>query len=372
MPAAAPAQSASDLNLQVHGYVTQGFLYTSTNNIFTTDSSDGSPAWNNAVVNLSAQLSSKLHFAVQSRYYILGNFGNKVVMDWAAIDYKASDSFGIRVGKVKTPWGLFNETQDIDPSYSWVLLPQSIYPTTSSNSILAHYGGVIYGTVNLGEKMGKLDYRTWGGEGAYTADDGYFVTQAEAGYNLPAGIEGILFGGAIHWKTPLPGLMIGASALKDNRWTAVFTANSGALTGTYTLPANTQPNYFAIYQKDKLMVAYEYSRSWENTLTQFPGTPTSSLRNDDRGWYGMASYKVTPKLTAGFYESQNVDRQSLLGSSRYQKDFAASGSYDFNEFLYAKAELHFISGTGLGYDTTLNPDLQPNTRLAAFKLGASF
>ena len=47
----ASAQSLEDLNIQIHGYATQGFLYTTNNNIFTTSSSDGSPAWTEAVVN---------------------------------------------------------------------------------------------------------------------------------------------------------------------------------------------------------------------------------------------------------------------------------------------------------------------------------
>jgi|HubBroStandDraft_6_1064221.scaffolds.fasta_scaffold304725_2 hypothetical protein len=368
--AAASAQSASDLNLQVHGYATQGFLYTNQNNIFTTDSSDGSAAWTDAVVNIGAQLAPKLHFAAQGRFYLLGQYGNTIIMDWAAIDYKASDRFGVRVGKVKTPWGLFNETQDIDPSYIWVLLPQSIYPTTSSNSILAHYGAVVYGTVKLGEKFGKLEYRGWGGEGVYGADDGYFVDQAEAGFDLPNGIQGVLYGAALHWKTPLPGLMVGLSDLKANRWSAAYTG--GTLTGTQTLSANSQPNYFVIYQKDKFMVAGEYSRNWTDAVTQFPGVPTSSVRNDDRGWYLMATYKVTPKMTAGFYESQNSDHQAPLGSGRYQKEFVLSGRYDFNEFLYLKAEQHWIQGTGLGFDGNLNSNLQPNTLLTALKLGVTF
>ena len=37
------AQSLDDLNIQIHGYATQGFLYTTQNNIFTTSSNNGSP-----------------------------------------------------------------------------------------------------------------------------------------------------------------------------------------------------------------------------------------------------------------------------------------------------------------------------------------
>jgi len=366
------AQSLDDLNIQIHGYATQGFLYTTQNNIFTTTSSDGSPAWTEAVVNIGAQPAAALHFTVQGRYFLLGNYGNTLTLDYATADYKGSDNWGVRVGKVKTPWGLFNEIQDIDPSYLWALLPQGIYPLSSRNSILTHYGGVVYGSVKLPPKFGKLEYRGYGGEGIYAGDDGYFVNQAEAGFQLPNGIRGTLYGAAIHWKTPLPGLMVGASDLKDNQWNATYTASAGALIGTETLAANSQPNYFAQYEKDKLMVAYEYSRNWGNALTQLPGIPNSLVRNDDRSWYGMASYKLAKKLTVGVYDSQNSDHQAPLGSARYQKDWAISGRYDFGEFLYAKAEQHFIQGTGLSYDTTLNPDLQPNTRLTILKIGVNF
>jgi len=66
------AQSMDDLNLQVHGYAAQGFLYTTHNNIFYADSSDGSPAWTEAVVNLTAQPAPKLRVGVQARYFLLG------------------------------------------------------------------------------------------------------------------------------------------------------------------------------------------------------------------------------------------------------------------------------------------------------------
>ena len=214
----ASAQSLDDLNIQIHGYATQGFLYTTNNNIFTTSSSNGSPAWTEAVVNIGAQPIPKLRIGVQARYFLLGNFGNAITLDWAAADYKANDKFGVRFGKVKTPSGLFNETQDIDPSYIWSLLPQGVYPITSRNSVLAHYGGVVYGSFKLGPSLGKLEYRGWGGERVIGSDDGYFVSQRETGLNLPNGLSGVTLGGALHWMTPISGLMIGASDGKDMMW----------------------------------------------------------------------------------------------------------------------------------------------------------
>jgi hypothetical protein len=366
------AQSMEDLNIQIHGYATQGFLYTTQNNIFTTNSSDGSPAWTEAVISLSSEPMPKLRLAVQTRYFLLGNYGNDISIDFAMVDYKANDWFGLRFGKVKTPWGLFNEIQDIDPSYLWALLPEGIYPIDSRSSFLAHYGGVVYGKVALSKKLGKLEYRAFGGEGIYSPKDGYFVAQAEGGFNLPNNIQGPLYGGALHWKTPIPGLMVGASALKDNTWSALYTANGGATAGTETLLANTQPNYFASFEQNKLLVAFEYERSWGHQLVQFPGTPDSYARNDDRSWYGMASYKVTPKLTAGVYESQNADHQAPVTSDRHYNERVVSGRYDFSGFLYAKAEEHFITGTGLAFDDNLNSNLQPNSKLTVLKVGVSF
>lgn len=366
------AQSLEDLNIQVHGYATQGFLYTTSNNIFTTKSSDGSPAWTDAVINIGAQPTPKLRIAFQARYFLLGNYGNAITLDWAAADYKANDRLGARFGKVKTPIGLFNEIQDIDPAYLWALLPESVYPIDNRASYLTHYGGVVYGTIALNRTFGKFEYRAFGGEGLYNEKDGYFIAQAEAGFNLPNAIKGPLYGGALHWRTPLSGLMVGTSALKDNTWSAAYTGNSGATAGTETLFANTQPNFFAIYEKNKIMVASEYSRNWNNQLVQFPATPDAYSRSDDRGWYVMASYKVTQKFTAGSYRSENADHQAPISSNRHYNEWVVSGRYDFSSFLYVKAEEHFINGTGLAYDSDLNPNLQPTSKLTALKVGVSF
>jgi hypothetical protein len=371
------AQSLDDLNIQIHGYATQGFIYTDHNNLFSMDTSDGSPAWTEAVLNVTAQPEAKLRIGVQARYYLLGSFGNAIVLDWASADYKVNDRFGVRFGKVKTPWGLFNEIQDIDPAYVWALLPQGVYPLSDRNSYLAHYGGIVYGTLDL-EKFGKLEYRGFGGEGYYPSNDGYYVAQAETGYSLPNDIHGPLYGGAIRWKTPLKGLMMGASELTDAKWNAAQTYNNGKSTvqGSYTLPANSQPNYFAMYEHNKLMVAFEYERSWGDEINTFPTAPADSysLRNDDRSEYEMVTYKITQKLTLGAYDSQNSDHQAPLNAQRYSKDWTFSARYDFNQFLYAKAEQHFIDGDGLtqNFDPNLNTDLKPKTRLTALKIGVSF
>ena len=377
--AAAAAQSLDDLNIQIHGYATQGFLYTTQNNIFTTSSSNGSPAWTEAVLNVTAQPIPKLRIGVQARYFLLGNFGNAITLDWAAADYKANDKFGVRFGKVKTPSGLFNEVQDIDPSYMWSLLPQGIYPITSRNSILSHYGGVVYGTLNL-QKAGKVEYRGWGGERVIAGNDGYFLSAGETGTSFPNGYKGIIYGAALHWRTPLPGLMLGASLLHSNaniNPLILAVPGFGTFNATADGDASGTPQYFGKFEKSKFMIAGEYIRQEVHVSTVVPEVFTEVGRQDTRSWYGMATYKLTDKLTAGAYDTQYIDKAVTdvinSGTNRYSKDWVLSGRYDFNQYLYAKAEQHFIDGTAIVYDMDLNPGgIKPTTKLTILKIGVSF
>lgn len=365
------SQSLDDLNIQIHGYATQGFLYTTNNNLLTTNSSNGSPSWDEAVVNISAQPMSKLRVSVQGRYFVLGNYGNAITLDYAMADYKANDYLGVRFGKVKTPSGLFNENQDIDPSYQWGLLPQSIYPIASRNSLLSHFGGVAYGSVSAGKSLGRFDYRVWAGQLVLGKDDGYFTEQNEAGLTHPNGASLPTVGGTLRWHTPLPGLLVGA-ALEKNTATSQFIQITNGPSGRQNLGAISKPHIFAQYEKNRLMVAGEYQRLPVSVNVVVAGFSTPQ-KLDFRSWYGMATYKVTDKLSAGVYHSQQIDRQAALGAARYSKDWAISGRYDFNQFIYAKAEQHFIKGTAIGYDTDMNPGgLKPNTKLTILKVGVSF
>jgi hypothetical protein len=372
------AQSLDDLNIQIHGYATQGFLYTNQNNMLTTTSSDGSPAWSESVVNVGATPMAKLRVGVQARYFLLGSYGNNITLDWAMADYKANEFFGVRVGKVKTPSGLLNETQDIDPSYMFALLPQGVYSIASRNSMLAEYGGVAYGTVKLNQ-LGKLEYRGWGGVRAITADDGNFLAAKEAGTTLPYGMSGTAIGAAIHWRTPINGLMIGASdnhnALKSAPIVSTPTTGASQTTtnGTLSVAPFSQVYLFSKYEKSKLMVAGEFLKADPKQITALTGKATTTAKTDTYSWYGMATYKVTDKLTAGTYYMQDFNRAAALGPKRYSKDWTISGRYDFNQFLYVKAEEHIIAGTVVGFDTNKNlGGLKTNTKLTILKLGVSF
>jgi hypothetical protein len=368
------AQSLDDLNIQIHGYATQGFLYSNANNFFTTSSTNGSPAWVEAVVNLSAQPIPKLRVGVQGRYFLLGNLGNAISLDWAAADFKVDEKLGIRFGKVKTPLGQFNEIQDIDPGYQWALLPQSIYPLETRNFQLAHYGGVAYGTLNAGTGVGKFDYRAFGGERVIAGSDGYLLSLTEAGINFPNGVSAAALGGNLKWRTPLSGLEIGSSDSRTNAGNAIV--SDGPYAGTFSSEAFNAVQEYGKYEKSRFMFAGEYKRTptiFLITIALPTGPHVIPQHLDQRGWYGMATYKVTEKFSVGAYDTQLIDHQHALGPARYYKDWTINGHFDFNQYLYAKVEEHFIDGTNLNIDHALNLlGVMPTSKLTVFKLGVSF
>jgi len=322
------------------------------------------------VINVTAKPESRLRVGMQARYFLFGSISNAITLDWAQVDYKVSEYLGFRVGKVKTPTGLLNDIQDIDPVYLWILLPQSVYPIASRNSVLAHYGGVVYGTLSLGESYGKLEYRAYGGARAVSGDDGYLQPFRDEGLTLPNGLAGRVFGGTLRWEAPIRGLTAGATLDSE-----IFTGSivGGPYTGTFSTARFNPTYFFARYERGKAMVAGEYNRIALLSLVQFPGAPPAYTPTDQRAFYVMASYKLAEKLTAGAYYSSSINLQVPVSSARFQKDWAISARYDLNTFLYLKAEQHWIDGTELGYSTSDNlGGLKQNSRMTLLKMGVSF
>jgi hypothetical protein len=185
-------------------------------------------------------------------------------------------------------------------------------------------------------------------------------------------LSGPNFGGALHWKTPLTGLMIGGSDIRKPAWSSELTY--GPLTGTMNTRPFSQWALFGIYEKNKIMVAGEYNKLNPPVTLNFPSASlVIPFPVDNRSWYGMASYKLTGKLTAGVYDSQMINHAVPLSPARDSMDWVVSGRYDFSQFLYAKAEQHFINGTANYYDANMNPGgLKPTTKLTILKVGVSF
>ena len=376
------AQEFSDI--QIHGFATQGFLYSSSNNYLSSNSSSGSLAWTDGVVSLSDQVSDKLRVGVQMHMSQLGEFGGpNLQVDWASGDYRANDKLRFSVGKVKTVVGLFNDTQDVDAAHLWALLPQGVYPIDNKSFDLAHYGADFYGELPLGKQGGTFAYRAYAGYRTLDLQSGYVksidlsLPSFEQSFGLPSALitsapSGKVFGGDVRWQTPLKGLLIGSSASAED-----VQGNAGSV--SFRAARNIVTQQYAKFERGKFMAAFEIKRmpvGFSYTANTTGGPITVPNPVDWRSWYVMTSYRVAEKFQLGTYYSRLVDAgggQNTSRSQNYSKDWTISGRYNFNSHFYAKLEEHFVHGTDIGLYSDSNPNgLKPRSNILAARVGITF
>jgi len=360
--------TAQDLgDIQIHGFATQGFLFSSHNNYLGMNSSAGSLEWTEGAIGVTDPVSDRLRVGMQLHMGEMGRFGGPdVEVDWALGDYKVNDQLGFRAGKIKLPMGLFNDSQDVDSLFLWVLLPQAMYPDDNRDYDLAVLGGELYGSVGLGKHGGRLGYRGYLGESRLDPNGGYVQQLAEYGLTFPSPPAGKDFGGDVRWATPWHGLTVGSSAQSQ-------ALDGSGPQGSLHMPPMLSRAHYAEWRKGKLYVAAEYWRTPINPVLTM-GTATIPVPLDQRAWYPMVSYRLTEKLQVGTYYSHYVDKAAdTTQPANYSKDWVVSGRYDFNEYFYGKIEGHFQHGNGLGYYAGDNPNgLKPNSNMLAARVGFTF
>jgi len=358
--AAAPPASAAELSLpgrlpqlEAHGFVSQGFLATSSNN-YLADSSRGSFEFSELGLNFTLAPADRLRLGVQIFSQDLGPIGNyEAKLDWYYLDYHWQDWLGVRAGRVKLPFGLYNDSSDIDAARTAVLLPQSIYPAQNRNFLLAQTGGELYGYKTLG-RAGGLDYRVYAGTifldlGAQTS------TLTLLDLNVP-----YVAGGRILWNAPLEGLRMGGS-VQFLRLDAHLRPSGSANSVELNVPAILWVAS-AEYVVREWLFAAEYSRWRVRTESSDPSVIPESQTTSERG-YALATYRINSWLQAGGYYSllfPNVDRR--VGPGGRQHDVALTLRFDVNSFWLVKVETHYMHGTA-----ALTPSLNGNQPLSSLK-----
>ncbi len=128
-----PAHSEilSNSNWQIHGFASQAFLK-STGNNFYGDSKEGSTELMETGLNARWQFDSRLYVTGQFFSRDAGATDNgDVNVDFLFIDYKLIEKldsgFGLRLGRIKNNYGLYNDTRDVVFSRPSILMPQAVY-----------------------------------------------------------------------------------------------------------------------------------------------------------------------------------------------------------------------------------------------------
>ena len=334
--------------LQVHGFASQGAIKSTKNNYLVQHATRGSFELTEAAINFTQPLTDRLRMGLQLFTSQIGAVGDfRVEADWYYLDYRFADWLGLRAGRTKVPFGLYNEINEIDAARVPILLPQAVYPLLSRDLLLAETGLELYGYLRLAG-AGGLEYRLYGGT-LYSPPPAAMSGTTVTDFSIP-----YTAGGRLMWETPLEGLRVGGSYLTLRANAAAAITSSDPTMSATTLSQRLVFHLWmasAEYARDDLLLAAEFGR-WKGRLdstTQTPMQPASAglIQETDTRFYGMAAYRVTRWLMPGaYYGGLFHDRVGLMGPQRHQHDVAATLRFDVNAFWIVKVEGHYMLGTG--------------------------
>jgi hypothetical protein len=335
------------LSVDVHAFASQGYILTTNNNYLAHDTRHGSFQFSEIGINFTKDLGDKLRMGLQLFAQDLGPTGNyNAKLDWFYLDYRWKDWLGVRAGRVKIPFGLYNEVNDIDAARVPILLPQSVYPLQTRNFLLAQTGVELYGYARL-HSAGALDYRLYGG--TIFID---LTTPPGSPYQLTDLNVPYVAGGRLLWETPLEGLRFGGS-LQALRLDTTFLASGKSVSVGIPVVLGVGSAEYSVHD---LVLTAEYSR-WYAKYNSRDSTvyPSSSL-DSERG-YVMATYRATHWLQTGVYYSVLFpDIQHRDGRADRQHDLATTLRFDLNAHWLVKLEGHYMMGTA-GLSSPLNDNV---------------
>ncbi len=349
---AASSFAMEEAGIDIHGFVSQGFLKSNEYNYLTHDSKDGSFQYNEMAINFGKSLTDKLRIGVQLFSRDLGDVSNnKVTLDWAFGDYRFQDWMGFRAGRIKLPVGFYNETRDVDFLRTSIVMPQSVYPDLLRDTVIAVNGAGMYGNIAMAG-AGSLDYQILVGQMNVDNDSGFQKYYDSRFKGIGATLNGesdpdISWVGSLRWNTPVDGWALGISAMITDAENHLNVASP-----LYNGPASQEVTYTTFvfsteYLWNDLTLAAEYLNfKTESNILGHEDEVTS------QGYYVSGSYRFSELLSLGLYYSIYYPNKDDKDGDTYahkadawEKDLALTLRFDINEYIVFKLEGHMVDGT---------------------------
>lgn len=167
-PTSAHAEGSESIwdGLQVHGFASQAAIWTSDNRFFG-NSPETSFAFTEIGLNASLPINPRILLSGQLLARRAGDmYDGTPELDYGLADITLASSneqrWGVRVGRVKNPLGIYNETRDVPFTRPGIFLPQVIYYDKIRNLALSTDGLMFYGESYIDQ--GALSLTLGGGQ----------------------------------------------------------------------------------------------------------------------------------------------------------------------------------------------------------------
>jgi hypothetical protein len=313
--AAADQGASAGPKITLDGYLTQAYAI-SDGNQFLGIPQGGTADYRTAAVQMRVDLTAADTFAIKLRHERIGDspaqaFQEDVALDWLFYQHKFGTG-AIKVGRVKIPFGLYNEVRDVGTLLPFYRLPADFYGVGSFVTETVD-GAALAQSFDLGRGW-TLDGDVYGGNFEYLA-----INSEVAGLDKSKARDAV---GAELWiNTPLPALRIGVGGMR-------FKATT---TGVGRQRANIGHASLE-WGLGRLAVHLEYKRQRiEDAKT-------------DSG-YAHAGVRLTDKLSANAQiEFSTLTIKEIPRPIHLDKDRALGLDYAFRRDLLLKVEGHWNRG----------------------------
>jgi len=339
--------------LQIHGFASVTAVKTSANRFF-----GDSPnlSWNfiEVAVNASYQLNPRVLFAGQVLARNAGDmYDGTPVLDYGLADVTLDETptrrLGVRLGRLKNPMGLYNETRDVPFTRPSIFLPQVIYFDKVRNMVLSTDGIMVYGDLYSGH--GDLSFTLSAGQRVVDENVEWTLLGADFPGRLRA--RGVNWVGGLWYSAMQERLRLGVSD--------IITAFSYQPAQAPDFGAGrVKFNYLVLsaqYNAERWTLTSEYGRlpmTWRDFGESFP---YHNLPGE--GYYLQGTYRVLPTLELMLrYEEGFTDRKdrdgtrssALLGGAvppgdYFAKIWSLGVRWDLNPHVMLRAQYERHQGT---------------------------
>ena len=336
--------------VQAHGFFSQSLVYTSDNN-FGGNSDDGvATAMREIGGNLSWRPSSDWLLSGQVLARWAGESDNgKLRLDYGFIDRTllsdAVDSVGLRLGKIKNPYGFYNTTRDVAQTRPGIIMPQSIYMDRVRDFFLAAPGVGLYG--NHESPNGNLSWQVSALQPEMNESDlTLFMTGHDRGHfqGRDSWLGQTLFesaGGA--WRA---GLSLGQLAMQYQPGASDPLLAGSTRLPTWVLSLEHNTEFWSL--TSEYGQTGVHGRGYGNSLDREHTTEAwyaQATRRLGKGWQGFFRYDV-------FYaDKQDRDGAAFAASTpplpsylRFAKDWTLGVRRDIGGWAWS-GEWHHVDGT---------------------------
>ncbi len=344
-------------DFQVHGFLTQGYFLTSSNRIYGHSEGDGSLDFIEAAINASWTPLPSLQLSAQPLFRRAGaGHESDFELDFGLLDYAVVSTevgrLGFRLGRIKSPIGLYNDTRDVAFTRPSILLPEGIYFDRTRELGLSGDGAGIYGEANTRWGDWSLEFN-----GGLPRGDNLDTELTILGRDFPGSFENDLsYAGRLTYQldggrykfavsgfqlnlsfdptpTPVPQLRLrgGTDQFEQLLFSAQYSGELWTFTGEYAL-RHTEDEGFG------------------------PAFPDTTF--DGEAYYAQAMYRINPKWEAFVrYDALFLNRDDRDGTefeaatgipahNLFAKDWTIGTRYYVTPEFMVAAEYHHVDGTG--------------------------